>query len=141
MGNNFIQYTYTATGRKVRQQLVSNGRESTRRDYAGPFVYVNGKLAYINTPHGRVINKESLAGQFTLVNELHIRDHLGNTRMVLEEQETNQFGGAYTVTHVADYYPFGMEIQHGTSHTQPPPTTCSITDTFTTAKSCRAILS
>jgi len=48
--------------------------------------------------------------------EFHLRDHLGNTRIVLEEDENN----TYSETHIADYYPFGMEIQRGAGHTQPP---------------------
>ena len=48
--------------------------------------------------------------------EFHLRDHLGNTRIVLEEDENN----TYSETHIADYYPFGMEIQRGAGHTHPP---------------------
>ncbi len=89
----------------------------TQRDYAGPFVYINNQLAWINTPHGRLINKEGRdQGTFELIKEFHVRDHLGNTRIVLEETGS----GTYTPTHIADYYPFGMEIQHGGSHIQPP---------------------
>jgi len=86
---------------------------------------VNNHLAWINTPHGRIINKESTAGGFNLVKEYHLRDHtstslstgLGNTRLVLEETGSD----SYTTTHIADYYPFGMEIQRGFGHNQPPP--------------------
>ncbi len=40
-----LQYTYTATGQKIRQQLVhQEGRVSNTRDYAGSFVYVNNEL-------------------------------------------------------------------------------------------------
>jgi RHS repeat-associated protein len=120
-----LHYTYTASGQKISQQLVSDGRLGTRRDYAGSFVYVNNHLAWINTPHGRIINKESTAGGFNLVKEYHLRDHtstslstgLGNTRLVLEETGRD----TYTTTHIADYYPFGMEIQRGFGHNQPPP--------------------
>jgi RHS repeat-associated protein len=111
-----IRYTYTASGQKISQQLMEDAGESVRRDYAGPFVYVNDTLAWINTPHGRIINRGFETDSVNLVKEFHLRDHLGNTRIVLEEDENN----TYSETHIADYYPFGMEIQRGAGHTQPP---------------------
>ena len=114
--HDIINYTYTASGQKISQQMVSDGRVGTRRDYAGSFVFVNNQLAWVNTPHGRMVNKEGTAGAFSLVKEFHIRDHLGNTRMVLEETGRD----FYSPTHIADYYPFGMEMPRGLSHIAPP---------------------
>ncbi len=111
-----IRYTYTASGQKLSQQLMEDAGESVRRDYAGPFVYVNDTLAWINTPHGRIINMGFASDNHELVKEFHLRDHLGNTRIVLEEEENN----TYSDTHIADYYPFGMEIRRGDiSHPSP----------------------
>jgi hypothetical protein len=66
-----INYTYTASGAKVRQELEAGGRGgiSTRRDYAGPFVFVNNAPGWVGTPHGRFV----LDG--TWQNEFHLRDH------------------------------------------------------------------
>ncbi len=112
-----IRYTYTAGGQKLSQQLMEDAGESVRRDYAGPFVYVNDTLALINTPHGRIINRGVGSDSLTLVKEFHIRDHLGNTRVVLEETGRD----FYTPTHIADYYPFGMEIRRGGIFYPTPP--------------------
>ncbi len=52
-----INYTYTASGAKLRQQLeTADGRGgiSTRRDYAGPFVFVNNAPGWFSTPHGQL---------------------------------------------------------------------------------------
>jgi RHS repeat-associated protein len=113
--NQMLHYTYTATGQKISQQLDDGGRLGTRREYAGPFVYVNNTLGWINTPHGRIYNIDlgSQGSQKEYILEFHLRDHtstslstgLGNTRMVLEEGDRN-----YEVVQEAAYYPFGMAI-------------------------------
>jgi RHS repeat-associated protein len=97
-----INYTYTASGVKIRQQVETDGRGgiSTRRDYAGPFVFVNNAPGWVGTPHGRFV----LDG--TWKNEFHLRDHLGNTRVVVMEEDT----GALATLQQNHYYPFGMLI-------------------------------
>ncbi|MBW6480983.1 MAG: hypothetical protein K0B37_16250, partial [Bacteroidales bacterium] len=98
-----INYTYTASGAKVRQQLESGdkGGLSTRRDYAGAFVFVNNTPGWFSTPHGRFVQvNESWQSEF------HLRDHLGNTRVVLLEEEGNE----YKTLQQNHYYPFGMLI-------------------------------
>jgi RHS repeat-associated protein len=97
-----INYTYTASGVKIRQQVETDGRggTSTRRDYAGPFVFVNNAPGWVGTPHGRFV----LDG--TWKNEFHLRDHLGNTRVVVMEEDT----GALATLQQNHYYPFGMLI-------------------------------
>ncbi|MBW6481326.1 MAG: hypothetical protein K0B37_18010 [Bacteroidales bacterium] len=105
MPNNgeMINYTYTASGAKVRQQLETDGRGgiSTRRDYAGPFVFVNNAPGWVSTPHGRFVYVND-----GWQNEFHLRDHLGNTRVVLFEEE----GDEYKTLQQNHYYPFGMLI-------------------------------
>lgn len=44
-------YTTNASGQKIRQQLIEDGRVGTQRDYAGPFVYINNQLAWVNTSY------------------------------------------------------------------------------------------
>jgi RHS repeat-associated protein len=95
-----IQYTYTASGVKTRQQLAGPGGPDTRRDYAGAFVYVNNTLAWVNTPHGRFVHDEQW------LTEYHLRDHLGNTRLVLQQDDQGQLA----TIQESHYYPFGMLI-------------------------------
>ncbi|MFN2395842.1 MAG: RHS repeat domain-containing protein [Bacteroidales bacterium] len=96
-----LHYTYTANGQKISQQLEDDGRLGTRREYAGPFVYVNSALGWVNTTYGRIVALPR--GGFH--KELHLSDHLGNTRMVLEEIDSK-----YEVAQEAAYYPFGLAI-------------------------------
>jgi RHS repeat-associated protein len=98
-----INYTYTASGAKIRQQLETDGRGgiSTRRDYAGAFVFVNNAPGWFSTPHGRFVYVND-----GWQNEFHLRDHLGNTRVVLLEEE----GDEYKTLQQNHYYPFGMLI-------------------------------
>jgi RHS repeat-associated protein len=105
--NQMLHYTYTATGQKISQQLEDGGRLGTRREYAGPFVYVNHELGWVNTPHGRIYNLDlgNQGSQKEYILEFHLRDHLGNTRLVLEKHQDE-----YIPTQQAFYYPFGMAI-------------------------------
>ncbi|MFW6371901.1 MAG: RHS repeat domain-containing protein [Bacteroidota bacterium] len=68
-----------------------------------------------------MVSKESAGsifpGTYELVKEFHVRDHLGNTRIVLEETIDEN----YIPTHIADYYPFGMEIRKGGTFNPTPP--------------------
>jgi RHS repeat-associated protein len=113
--NQMLHYTYTATGQKISQQLEDDGRMGTYREYAGPFVYVNQELGWVNTPHGRIYNLDlgNQGSQKEYILEFHLRDHtstslstgLGNTRLVLEKHQDE-----YIPTQQAFYYPFGMAI-------------------------------
>ena len=95
-----ISYTYTATGVKLSQALqTGKGGTSTRRGYAGAFVFVNNAPGWVSTAHGRFV---LLNGSWQ--NEFHLRDHLGNTRVVLMEEDT----GTLATLQQNHYYPFGM---------------------------------
>jgi RHS repeat-associated protein len=98
-----INYTYTASGAKISQQLESGdkGGLSTRRDYAGAFVFVNNAPGWVGTPHGRFVYIVD-----GWQNEFHLRDHLGNTRRVVMEEDT----GTLATLQQNHYYPFGMLI-------------------------------
>jgi RHS repeat-associated protein len=96
-----INYTYTASGAKISQQLESGdkGGTSTRRDYAGAFVFVNNAPGWVGTLHGRFVYIVD-----GWQNEFHLRDHLGNTRRVMMEEDT----GTLATLQQNHYYPFGM---------------------------------
>jgi RHS repeat-associated protein len=100
--NNRIDYTYDAVGIKLQQKLYNNGSPGTVTDYDGNFVYVNGALSYIGTDEGRLI-KTSTGFDF----ECYITDHLGNTRVVVNDKNAD---GVADIIQERHYYPFGMEM-------------------------------
>ncbi|MBS4012248.1 MAG: peptidoglycan DD-metalloendopeptidase family protein [Bacteroidetes bacterium] len=97
-----IEYTYTASGRKLSQQLVEDGRIGKNSRYAGQFVLNGDALAWVNIPHGRIFLEKMAISTL----EFHLKDHLGNTSIALTTNE----GSDYTVTQDVSYYPFGMTI-------------------------------
>jgi RHS repeat-associated protein len=98
--SDMIAYSYTATGIKLSQALqTGKGGTSTRRDYAGSFVFVNNAPGWVSTPHGRFVYIVD-----GWQNEFHLRDHLGNTRVVVMEEDT----GTLATLQQNHYYPFGM---------------------------------
>jgi RHS repeat-associated protein len=120
-GHN-TRYSYDATGikRKVVSQTVknnmniplgqtnctpdvSNVQATLTTDYCGNVVYENGALKYILTPEGYVTKN----GRNIYYN-YHLKDHLGNNRIVLEV-----FDNTCNVMQATDYYPFGMPYANG----------------------------
>jgi RHS repeat-associated protein len=96
-----IQYIYDASG--VKWLKEANTGSLIETVCCGSFVYEwnndssKYKLDYVLNPEGMIdINGSTSAYQY------YLRDHLGNTRVVLyDEGESIQ---------TADYYPFGMEF-------------------------------
>lgn len=104
VSSHSLNYAYSAAGTKLR----FTGTTDQHTDYIGPFVYqMNGsvhELSYILTPEGRALPN---ANGFT--NEYHLRDHLGNTRVVFWDLDgSGSIDPATEVKQVTDYYPFGM---------------------------------
>ena len=75
-------------------------------EYIGPFVYRNNVLDYITTSEGRAVFS---GGTFSFY-EYHIRDHLGNVRVVFRNDN-----GMPQVIQKNDYYPFGLLMQERTN--------------------------
>ena len=97
-----VSYTWLADGGKLRK-----AGPGVTRDYVGEVEYNNGILEFVRTEEGRAYPDGS--GGFRY--EYQIRDHLGNTRALL-----NQDG---TLRERTDYYPFGLEIAR-TGAASPP---------------------
>ncbi|KAF0200126.1 MAG: RHS repeat-associated core [Bacteroidetes bacterium] len=101
-GNNKISYLYDANGTKLRQDVIKANIISKRTDFISNFVIINNAPAWINFDEGRVI-MDGTAVHFT---ETHLKDHLGNTRVVFGYKNNTLL-----VKQVSSYYPFGMNIK------------------------------
>jgi RHS repeat-associated protein len=100
--NQEILYLYTSGGQKIMQQVWDDGNMGETRRYAGAFIYLNDELAWVNTANGRFVPTETEE----FAHETHLRDHLGNTRVVLTQE-----GEDFKILQDNNYYPFGMSIK------------------------------
>jgi RHS repeat-associated protein len=92
-----ITYIYDALGNKLEKQIheLPDSADNqtnvyTSTDYIGNFVYTNNIIQFINQPEGRVrpyINPSGQVRADTLVYDYFLMDHLGNTRLVLTDQQ------------------------------------------------------
>jgi RHS repeat-associated protein len=95
-----IDYTYTATGRKLRKEVNHSRNIDSQTDYSGAFLYEDGQLISIFTPAGRVLPMANNSWQY----EYNLTDHLGNVRAVFAVNQQEQA----VLQQKTDYYPFGM---------------------------------
>ncbi|MCT4639972.1 MAG: DUF6443 domain-containing protein [Bacteroidales bacterium] len=98
-GADKIGYIYDATGRKLANKLSSKTKY-----YLGNFVYTDDKLEYMICSEGLL----NINGSTTNY-EFHLKDHLGNTRVAVNE--TND------ITQESNYYPFGLTFAQSGSST------------------------
>lgn len=119
---NKIKNLYTADGQKLTQLLIE-GTDTTRTDYVGDLIYINGNLETVWTDEGRIkiaidtlINTwldtlTSIVYSDTSINfksryQYFIQDHLGNNRVIFEKLNDSIF-----VAQRVDYYPFGSPFE------------------------------
>lgn len=88
-----VEYNYTASGQKIKNHVA--GKDLY---YIGNFVYENSSLKYILHDEGRIVVNGS-----TATYEYHLKDHLGNTRVAFQENQSNPVQST-------DYYPFGLTM-------------------------------
>ncbi|GEM_PF-5012602 len=98
-GANKINYIYDVTGRKLANKLSGKTKY-----YFGNFVYTDDKLEYMICSDGLL----NINGSTTNY-EFHLKDHLGNTRVAVNE--TND------ITQENNYYPFGLTFAQSGSST------------------------
>ncbi len=95
-----ISYIYDATGVKLKK-TVTNG---TTTEYAGNFIYENGKLQFMSHAEGTVspndVDDYSAGFDYTY----NYTDHLGNIRL----SYTNN-NGTVEIVKESNYYPFGLQ--------------------------------
>ena len=102
---NEIYYLYTADGTKLQVKTYKDELIQKTTDYTGNIIYEEGEISYIITAEGRITPKEN-----TFKYEYYLTDHLGNTRVVLNQQGE--------VLQTNSYYPFGMNIESLTTNNQ-----------------------
>ena len=84
-GKGTIKYIYDALGNKLEKRTVETTPQSktTRTTYLGGYVYQNDSLQMLSHEEGRIRKK----ADSSYVYDYYIKDHLGNTRMVLTDEE------------------------------------------------------
>ncbi|WP_162144501.1 DUF6443 domain-containing protein [Aquimarina latercula] len=120
-----ISYIYTATGTKLKK-IVSGGSSLTT-EYAGNYIYENGKLQFFNTSEGYVEPWYKGIGEYqTIIGYNYVyqlKDHLGNIRIsysdkdkdgkidVLRNNADVDGDGDYAqeIMQEKNYYPFGLQ--------------------------------
>lgn len=84
-----ISYIYDAGGNKLEKRVHDNTNSTTpdkATTYLGGMVYEQNKLQFMSHEEGRMRIKAEGA-KTTYVNDYFIKDHLGNVRMVLTDEE------------------------------------------------------
>jgi RHS repeat-associated protein len=100
-----ITYIYDATGNKLEKRtseaassMNNNSAKLTQTAYLSNFVYENNVLQYFAHEDGRVRHNKQVSGDATdsaFAYDYFIKDHLGNVRMVLtDEQQTDAYPAA-----------------------------------------------
>ncbi|MBK7173649.1 MAG: hypothetical protein IPH84_10560 [Bacteroidales bacterium] len=97
-----VEYLYDPLGNKLRQSYYKRGRIEKTTDFVGNFVYENSTLAWVMNNEGRIVEM----GRESYSPEFHLKDHLGNVRVVLKPVEHEVL-----VQQVNSYYPFGLNIK------------------------------
>ncbi|GAC1586162.1 MAG: hypothetical protein NVS3B8_00190 [Chitinophagaceae bacterium] len=104
-GKGTIRYIYDATGNKLKKITIDSTLtpvKTTTTTYSGAYVYNNDTLQLVNHEEGRIRPKlivpasGYIPSNIQYVYDYFIKDHLGNTRMVLTE-ETDQATYAATM--------------------------------------------
>jgi RHS repeat-associated protein len=89
-GKGYIKYIYDATGNKLEKKVIetSPSSKTTSTDYLNGFVYENNALQFFGHEEGRIRLNHfvSVASPTVYAYDYFIKDHLGNTRVVLTDE-------------------------------------------------------
>ncbi len=89
-GKGTIKYIYDAVGNKLEKRTVETSPQSktTKTAYLNGYIYQNDSLQYFGHEEGRIRIIGTSGGQNVgYVYDYFIKDHLGNTRVVLTDEE------------------------------------------------------
>jgi RHS repeat-associated protein len=85
-----IEYQYDAAGNKLKKILREDGKDPVTTLYLGQMVYENDVLKFMSMETGRLRLAESMQENGQKIKEYvydyFLKDHQGNTRMILTEQ-------------------------------------------------------
>ncbi|WP_127129660.1 DUF6443 domain-containing protein [Pseudoflavitalea rhizosphaerae] len=85
-----IEYQYDAAGNKLKKILKEDGKDPVTTLYLGLMVYENDVLKFMSMETGRLRLAETMQEEGPKIKEYvydyFLKDHQGNTRMVLTEQ-------------------------------------------------------
>src|SRR5690554_6108611 len=105
--NGKINYTYTATGTKIKKVVTPTGSTAQTTDYLHGFEYENYDLKTFPHPEGYV-KKDGANYIYHYI----YRDHLGNNRLVYADLNNNgTIEPATEIVEENNYYPFGLKHQ------------------------------
>jgi len=108
-GQGKIVNVYLADGSLLQRKVFNTeGEEIDKLDYQGEFLFQQDRLSKIFTEEGYVSPSES--NNKKLIYYYVVSDHLGHTRVVLDEDEN--------VVQTAAYYPYGLPITDLSSETK-----------------------
>ena len=99
-GKGTIAYSYDAGGNKLQKIVTDNTVNPARittTTYAGAFTYQNDTLQFIGQEEGKLRPDSIGKPQYPFTYDFFVRDHLGDTRMVLTEQQQTDFYPAATM--------------------------------------------
>ncbi|WP_438939972.1 DUF6443 domain-containing protein [Chitinophaga hostae] len=88
-GKGTIRYQYDATGNKQKKIVTDNTGSTakvTTTDYINSFVYENDTLEFVGHEEGRARAVFAAGQPVRYMYDYFVKDHLGNTRVVLTEQ-------------------------------------------------------
>lgn len=110
-GNGHIEYTYDATGIKLKKTVTNEDELSViQTEYVGNFIYKDNTLEFFSHPEGYIepIIANNIISSFDYV--FQYSDHLGNIRLAY--QDSNNDGTIDANTEIKEennYYPFGLK--------------------------------
>lgn len=128
-GKGTIAYTYSADGLKLKKTVTDNTvspAKITITDYINSYTYENDKLQFSAHPEGRVRAKYNTDGSTIqgFFYDYFVKDHLGNVRVVLtEEQQVDAYPPASmenvanknNLSDPANYIPYYSNVDYTTN--------------------------